>query len=122
MNERDVQGNCPIMVVRDSESEGALAAVCRRNGGGEYVVREIAHITARLGYMRIVIKTDQEYTINEVDARFDATKNSIAQDTNGASESSIVIVGSPGAERQSNGRIENAIRRVQEQATARAVK
>lgn len=122
MHERGVQSNSTTIVVHDSESEGVWTIACRHKGDDEYVIRKVANIIARLRYMRMAIKTGQEYAINEADVkireRLNSMKQNIANDISTTSAGSIVIVSAPVGERQANGRIENVIRRVQEQVRA----
>lgn len=86
MNERGDVDNCPIIVEHDSETEGVWALAYKHKGDDDYVVRKVDSIIARLGYIRMVINTDQEYAINEVDARIrerlNGMKKSIAHDVN----------------------------------------
>lgn len=65
-NERGESDNRPVMVVHDSESQGAWA-IAADIMGGEYVIRRLCDIITQLGYIKIVLKTFQEPSIAEVD-------------------------------------------------------
>ena len=57
----------PILVMHDDRSEGVWAMCVKRKGNyGDYVVKRIADVISRLGYARIVLKSDQEPSIKDV--------------------------------------------------------
>ena len=66
LNETADEVNNPILVIHDSMSEGVLAVFARRRCDSAYVVRRIADIIKRLGYSKIVLKSDQGPAIKVV--------------------------------------------------------
>lgn len=123
MNERTDDHNYPILVIHDSISEGVWAIFVKRKGNyNEYVSKRVAGIINRLGYTKVVIKSDQEPSIKDVS--YEAKKRiwkDLAECQEGAKEfcqCQVVMQHSPVGESQANGVIENAIQRVQGQIRA----
>ena len=70
------EDNHPILELHDSCSEGVWSIFVKRKGNySEYVSRRIASIINFLGYVKIVLKSDQEHSIRalctEVQNAFD---------------------------------------------------
>lgn len=114
--------NNPILIIHDSESEGVWAIMGQRKGDDEYVVRRASDIISRLGYMKVVIKSDQEPSMNEVDQKvrenLQKIRESVTHHMNTGSAGQVVIVNSAVGESAANGKVENAIQRVQDQVRA----
>jgi hypothetical protein len=53
----------PMVVIHDSKSKYITAEIVPEKGLSEYAVRRLAQIVNRLGYRRVVIKSDQEASI-----------------------------------------------------------
>ena len=60
LNEKGDDINNPILAVHDSESEGVWAVFARRKGPSAYTTKKVADIIKRLGYSKIIIKSEQE--------------------------------------------------------------
>ena len=93
-----------MIVIHDSRSKYVAAEIVPEKGLNEYAVRRVAQIVNRLGYRRIIIKSDQEASIV-------ALKGAVKREL----ELEVSFEESPVGEHQSNGVIENAIGRVQGQ-------
>ena len=94
----------PMIVIHDSKSKYVAAEIVPEKGVNEYAVRRIAQIINRLGYRRVIIKSDQEASIV-------ALKGAVKREI----ELEVSFEESPVGEHQSNGAIENAIKRIQGQ-------
>ena len=57
------------MVVHETESEGVWAIFCRHKGSSEYVKKRVCDIIKRLGYSKIILMSDQEHAVNELEER-----------------------------------------------------
>ena len=53
----------PMIVLYDSESKYIAAEIVPEKGANEYSVRRMAQIVNRLGYRRVILKSDQEPAI-----------------------------------------------------------
>ena len=60
LNEKSDDVNNPILVVHDSVSEGVWAIFVKRKSESSYSVKKVSDIIKRLGYSKIIIKSDQE--------------------------------------------------------------
>ena len=109
--------------MHDSASNGVWAILVQRKGNyNEYVSKKIAGIISRLGYSKIVMKSDQEPSIKDV--MFEAKKKvwhdieKFQEDAKAECSCQVVIQHSPVGESQANGMIENCIQRIQDQIRA----
>ena len=93
-----------MIVIHDSKSKYVAAEIVPEKGMDEYGVRRVAQIIDRLGYRRVIIKSDQEASIVALEG---AVKREL--------ELEVSFEESPVGEHQSNGAVENAIKRVQGQ-------
>ncbi len=93
-----------MIVIYDSKPKYVAAEIVPEKGLNEYAVRRVAQVINRLGYSRVIIKSDQEASIVALKG---AVKREL--ELKGSFEES------PVGEHQSNGAIENAIERVQGQ-------
>ena len=123
MNEKTDDYNFPILVLRDSGSEGVLASFVKREGNySEYVSKRIAEIANWLGYTKVVFKTDQEPAIKDVmhDAKTKIWKDMDAfhEQVKNYCACQITVLQSPVGESQANCVVENAIQRIQGQIRA----
>ena len=103
--------NRPMIVVEDRETGAIFAHMCSQKGPGDkWIVRRIGKDLEEMGYggTRIILKCDQENPIAAVQQ--EGIKNRL--------DVATVPRHSPVGESQSNGRVENAIKRVQEQVRA----
>ena len=103
--------NRPMIVVEDRETGAIVAHMCSQKGPGDkWIVRRIGKDLEEMGYggARIILKCDQESPIAAVQQEVIKNRLDVA----------TVPRHSPVGESQSNGRVENAIRRVQEQVRA----
>ena len=103
--------NRPMIVVEDRETGAIVAHMCSQKGPGDkWIVRRIGKDLEEMGYggARIILKCDQESPIAAVQQEVIKNRPDVA----------TVPRHSPVGESQSNGRVENAIRRVQEQVRA----
>lgn len=57
-----MEDNCPILVLHDTESQGVWAIMGKRKGDDEYIVRHATEIITKLGYMKVVSKSDREHS------------------------------------------------------------
>jgi hypothetical protein len=94
----------PMIVIHDSKSKYVAAEIVPEKGVSEYAVRRVAQIGNRRGYRRVIIKSDQEASIV-------ALKGAVKREL----ELEVSFEESPVGEHQSNGAVENAIKRVQGQ-------
>jgi hypothetical protein len=94
----------PMIVMYDSMSRYIAAEIVPEKGVSEYAVRRVAQIVNRMGYRRVILKSDQEPSIMALKA---AVKREL--------ESEVSFEESPVGEHQSNGAVENAVKRVQGQ-------
>ena len=69
LNEKNDDINHPILIMHDSTSEGVLAIFARKKGDNDYVVKRVAEIIKRLGYSKIVLKSDQEPAIRHLEGK-----------------------------------------------------
>ena len=103
--------NRPMIVVEDRETGAIFAHMCSQKGPGDkWIVRRIGKDLEEMGYggTRIILKCDQENPIAAVQQEVIKNRLDVA----------TVPRHSPVGESQSNGRVENAIKRVQEQVRA----
>ena len=103
--------NRPMIVIEDRETGAIVAHMCSQKGPGDkWIVRRIGKDLEEMGYggTRIILKCDQENPIAAVQQEVIKNRPDVA----------TVPRHSPVEESQSNGRVENAIRRVQEQVRA----
>jgi hypothetical protein len=121
MNEKGDDDNNPILVVHDGMSEGVWAILAKKKGESAYVQRRIVELIKRLGYSKIVIKSDQEPAICEVERK---AREQLMREVEECSHElekcgfQLVVQHSPVGESAANGAIENAIQRVQGQIRA----
>ena len=78
LNEKGDELNNPILAVHDSMSEGVWAVFLRRKGGSSYAAKKVSDIIKRLGYSKIVLKSDQEPAIKSLE---DRARESLWQET-----------------------------------------
>ena len=103
--------NRPMIVIEDRKTGAIVAHMCSQKGPGDkWIVRRIGKDLEEMGYggTRIILKCDQENPIAAVQQEVIKNRLDVA----------TVPRHSPVGESQSNGRVENAIRRVQEQVRA----
>ena len=103
--------NRPTIVIEDRETGVIVAHMCSHKGPGDkWIVRRIGKDLEEMGYggARIILKCDQENPIAAVQREVIKNRPDVA----------TVPRHSPAGESQSNGRVENAMRRVQEQVRA----
>lgn len=67
LNEKSDEANCPILVIHDSHSEGVWAVFSKRKGDNSYVIKRVIGIIKRLGYSKIVLKSDQEPALRQLE-------------------------------------------------------
>lgn len=96
--------------------------VCWQKWTDEYCVRKASSTVDRLRYMCLATNTDQDCSVNEVDSntgdKLNAQRNSMPGGANLIPAGSGVVGHSPVGESQSRGRVEKAIRPVQERMRA----
>ena len=103
--------NRPMIVIEDRETGAVVAHMCSQKGPDDkWIVRRIGKDLEEMGYggARIILKCDQENPIAAVQQEVIKNRPDVA----------TVPRHSPAGESQSNGRVENAIRSVQEQVRA----
>ena len=103
--------NRPMIVIEDRETGAIVAHMCSQKGPGDkWIARRIGKDLEEMGYggTRIILKCDLENPIAAVKQEVIKNRPDVA----------TVPRHSPVGESQSNGRVENAIRRVQEQVRA----
>ena len=122
LNEKSDDANHPILVLHDSQSEGIWAIFARKKGDSDYVVKKVAEIIKRLGYSKIVLKSDQEPAIRNLEGK---TQSSIWEDAAQLQENikqecgcQVAIQHSPVGDSAANGMAENTVQRVQGQIRA----
>ena len=101
----------PMIVVEDRETGAIVAHMCSLKGPGDrWIVRRIGKDLEGMGFggTRIILKCDQENPIAAVQQEVIKNRLDVA----------TMPRHSPAGKSQSNGRVENAIRRVQEQVRA----
>ena len=91
-------------MLEDDTTKAVMAHMIPRKGTDEHAVMRIVQDIKNLGYRKIIFKSDQEPAIL---ALKDEVKRMLNQD--------VIMEASPVGESQSNGRIENAVRRVKGQ-------
>ena len=69
MNETMDENNNPILVVHDSVSEGVWAVFAKRKGDSAYIMHKVANVINRLGYSKIIVKSDQEPAVKSVECK-----------------------------------------------------
>ena len=69
LNEKSEDANDPILVMHDSMSEGVWFIFVRQKGGNSYSAKRVSGIIKRLGYSKVVIKSDQEPAIANLEDR-----------------------------------------------------
>ena len=99
------KGN-PIMVIYDRKSKWRAGIVIHRKGNEPYSIKRAGEEIRKLGYRKIIIKTDQESSIM-------ALKQAVIRELQ--QEVEVLSEESPVGEHQSNGEVENAVKRVQGQ-------
>ena len=110
LNKRE-KTNRPMIVIEDRETGAVVAHMCSQKGPGDkWIVKRIGKDLEEMGYggARIILKCDQENPIAAVQQEVIKNRPDVA----------TIPRHSPAGESQSNGRVENAIRRVQEQVRA----
>ena len=123
LNEKNDDVNNPILVIHDSVSEGIWAVFVKRKGDSSYSVKRVSDIIKRLGYSKIIIKSDQESSLTSMENKTrealwqdaEDMMNEIKQECGGIQ---IVIQHSLVGESAANGAVENAIQRVEGQIRA----
>lgn len=116
-NDRNDPRNRPVLVVHDSASQGVWAIAADNKGESEYVVKRLCEQNERRGDMRVVINSDQEPSIAQVDRD---VKDQLHRISESVAEGADVM----GAAKwlcsmsAANGMIESTIQRVHEQARA----
>lgn len=84
--------------------------MCRRKGDDENVIRRASEIIARLGYMKIVLKSDEENSMNEVDHQvrenLQQIRDCIAHSINVGGIGQVVIINSAVCEAAADGNVE----------------
>ena len=88
----------------DRKSKYKAAIVMKQKGVEEYSVKRVVDVIRKLGYNRIILKSDQEHSET-------ALRQAIKRTLSGEVE--IVPEESPVGEHASNGEVENAIKVVQ---------
>ena len=122
LNEKNDTNNNPVLVVHDSLSEGVWAIPVQKKGDDNYVRKRVCEIIQRLGYSRIIIMSDQEFASGDLEERvrreefkkFEKWQDEIKEECG----CQVVIQKSPVGESAANGKVENAIQRVQDQIRA----
>ena len=122
LNEKNDDVNHPILIMHDSMSEGVWAIFARKKGDNDYVVKRVVEIIKRLGYSKIVLKSDQEPAIRNLEGK---AQSSIWADAEQLQENikqecgcQVVVQHSPVGESAANGMAENTVQRVQGQIRA----
>lgn len=114
--------NNPILVIHDSECAGVWAVMDQKKGDDGYVIRRASELISRLGYMHVVIKSDQEPSMNEVNQKvrenLQKIRESITHYMNAGSAGQVVIVNSAVGDSAANQTIEHKIQRMQDQVRA----
>ena len=118
LNEKDDDTNNPILAVHDSESEGVWAVFARRKRPSAYTTKKVADIIKRLGYSKIIIKSDQEPALTSMEDKvrkamwqdMEDMMNEIKEECGGIQ---VVVQHSPVGDSAANGAIENAIQRIE---------
>ena len=120
----------PVVIVTDSQSGGLWALpVVRKGNYNSYTSKRTASISDKIGYAKCILKSDQEYSIDEVaeetrrvlreELRKCADQVTLDERCKGmVNEPQIGLESSPVGESQSNGRVETAIQRIQGQISA----
>ena len=88
----------PMIVMHDRRSKYVAAEIMTEKGVNPYAVKRLAQLINRLGYRRVIIKSDQEPSII-------ALKEAVKREL----EMEVSFEESPVGEHQSNGAIENAV-------------
>ena len=102
--------------MHDNKSKSIFASVVPKKGRDPYAVKRVGADLRWLGYRRIVFKTDQENSITALKRRVSQEKmNEIRESLEREVHGEMVMEESPAYESQSNGRIENAVKRWQGQ-------
>ena len=128
LNYKHGADNNPVLIVTDSQSGGLwVLPVVRKGNYNSYI--SIASVLDKIGYAKCILKSDQEYSINEVaeetrrvlqeELRKCADQVTLDEPCKGmVIEPQIGLESSLVGESQSNGRVENAIQRIQGQIRA----
>ena len=122
LNEKSDMKNCPILVIHDSVSEGVWAIPVQRNGDDSYAKKRVCEVILRLGYSKIVIMSDQEFALADLEEQvrhkefkeFEKWQDDITEECG----CQVIIQNSPVGESAANGKVENAIQRIQDQIRA----
>ena len=100
-DEKKSEGENPIVAIYDRKSEWIAARVIKAKGKEEVAVRRVADEIRKLGYKRLILKSDQE--------RAEITlKEGVRRELMGE----VIFEESPVGEHASNGEIESAIKRL----------
>ena len=94
--------------MEDDTTKAVIAHMVPRKGPDEHAVARVAQDIKNFGYRKIIFKSDQEPAIL---ALKDEVRRALDQD--------VIMEASPVGESQSNGRVENAVRRVKGQVRTR---
>ena len=94
----------PLIVLEDDTTKAVMAHMVPRKGADEHAVMRIVQDIKNLGYKKVIFKSDQEPAIL---ALKEEVRRMLSQD--------VIMEASPVGESQSNGREENAVRRVKGQ-------
>ena len=119
LNYKHGADNNPVLIVTNSQSGGLWALpVVRKGNHNSYISKRIVSILDKIGYAKCILKSDQEYSINEVaeetrrvlweGLRKCADQVTLDERCKGmVIEPQIGLEISPVGESQSNGRVEN---------------
>ena len=94
----------PSIVMEDDTTKAVIAHMVPRKGPDEHAVARVAQDIKNLGYRNKTLKGDQELVILALE---DKVRKALDQD--------VTMEASPVGESQSNGRVDNAVRRVKGQ-------
>ena len=122
LNEKSDMKNYPILVIHDSVSEGVWAIPVQRKGDDSYAKKRVCEVIRRLGYSKIVIMSDQEFALADLEEQvrhkefkeFEKWQDDIKEECG----CQVIIQNSPVGESAANGKVENAIQRIQDQIRA----
>ena len=102
--EKEEEKGMPIIVAKDNRTKMITARVVPSKGLDSYAVQSVKRMIERLGYKKIIMKSDNEPAIL-------ALKEAVRRET----DVEIVTEEVPVADHQANGMVENAIKNVQGQ-------
>ena len=122
LNEKGDTKNCPILVVHDSVGEGVWAIPVHKKGDDSYAKKRVCGVIRRLGYSKIVIMSDQEFALADLEEQVRHKEFRESEkwqdDIKAERDCQVVVQNSPVGESAANGKVENAIQRVQYQIRA----